>query len=47
MQMVRMALTGIPVTGLVIALVAILGYPLTEQRMREIRQQLEARRGKV
>ena len=45
--MIRILLSGIPVIGLVIALVAILRYPLTETRMFEIRTALEARRGRV
>lgn len=45
--MIRILLSGIPVIGLVIALVAILRFPLTETRMNEIRAQLEARRGSV
>ncbi|WP_374562260.1 MFS transporter [Ideonella sp.] len=45
--MIRILLSGLPVIGLVIALIAILRFPLTEQRMREIRTQLEARRGQV
>ena len=45
--MMRILLSGIPVVGLLIALVAILRYPLTETRMFEIRTALEARRGKV
>ena len=45
--MIRILLSGIPVIGLLIALVAILRYPLTETRMFEIRTALEARRGRV
>jgi GPH family glycoside/pentoside/hexuronide:cation symporter len=45
--MIRILLSSIPVCGLVVALVAILRYPLTETRMHEIRFQLEARRGAV
>jgi glycoside/pentoside/hexuronide:cation symporter, GPH family len=45
--MIRLLLSGIPVIGLVIALVAIWRFPLTERRMHEIRGQLEARRGRV
>lgn len=45
--MIRILLSGIPVIGLVLALVAILRYPLTEARMHEIRTALEARRGQV
>jgi len=45
--MMRLMLSAIPVLGLVAALIAILGFPLTETRMQEIRTALEARRGKV
>jgi len=45
--MIRILLSGIPVIGLVIALVAVLRFQLTEDRMHEIRVGLEARRGLV
>jgi GPH family glycoside/pentoside/hexuronide:cation symporter len=45
--MIRILLSSIPVIGLVIALVAILRFKLTEERMHEIRALLEARRGTV
>jgi glycoside/pentoside/hexuronide:cation symporter, GPH family len=45
--MIRILLSSIPVVGLVLALIAILRFPLTEARMGEIRSQLEARRGRV
>ncbi|PTT79071.1 hypothetical protein DBR42_22125 [Pelomonas sp. HMWF004] len=44
---IRILLSGIPVIGLVLALIAILRFPLTEARMLEIRGQLEATRGTV
>ncbi|MDR7333787.1 MFS transporter [Roseateles asaccharophilus] len=44
---IRILLSGIPVIGLVLALIAILRFPLTESRMLEIRGQLEAKRGTV
>ena len=44
---IRFLLSGIPVVGLVIALAAILRFPLTEARMQDIRKQLEAKRGTV
>ena len=44
---IRILLSGIPVIGLVLALIAILRFPLTETRMGEIRRQLEATRGQV
>lgn len=44
---IRILLSGIPVIGLVLALIAILRFPLTEARMGEIRERLEATRGQV
>ena len=44
---IRILLSGIPVIGLVLALIAILRFPLTEARMLEIRGELEATRGQV
>lgn len=44
---IRILLSGIPVIGLVLALIAILRFPLTESRMGEIRRRLEATRGQV
>jgi glycoside/pentoside/hexuronide:cation symporter, GPH family len=44
---IRLLFAGIPVTALVVALVLIQFYPLTTERMREIRGQLELRRGAV
>ena len=45
--MIRVFLSGIPIVGLLIALVIVSRYFLTEQRMHEIRVELEARRGTV
>jgi glycoside/pentoside/hexuronide:cation symporter, GPH family len=45
--MIRILLSTIPVIGLVLALLAILRFQLTEARMHEIRTALEARRGTV
>ncbi|XHS80485.1 MFS transporter [Burkholderiaceae bacterium UC74_6] len=45
--MIRVLLSGLPIIGLVIAIVVVSRYFLTEQRMHEIREQLEARRGTV
>ena len=45
--MIRILLSGIPVTGLVLALLSLLRFELTEARMLEIRGQLEATRGQV
>lgn len=45
--LIRVLLSGIPATGLLIALLVILRFQLTEQRMHEIRVGLELRRGTV
>jgi glycoside/pentoside/hexuronide:cation symporter, GPH family len=45
--MIRACLAGVPIAGLVVALVALVWVGLTQAKMMEIRQQLEARRGKV
>jgi len=45
--LIRVCLSGIPIVGLLIALVVVSRYFLTEQRMHEIRTELEARRGTV
>ncbi|RYE95234.1 MAG: MFS transporter, partial [Oxalobacteraceae bacterium] len=45
--LIRVLLSGIPIIGLCIALFLVSRYFLTEQRMHEIRAQLEARRGTV
>jgi len=45
--MIRFLLAGIPIIGLLVALFLLTRFPLTQQKMAEIRQQLEARRGKV
>jgi len=45
--MIRLLLAAIPVVGMIVALIALAKYPLTQAKMAEIRQQLEARRGKV
>jgi glycoside/pentoside/hexuronide:cation symporter, GPH family len=44
---IRLLLTGIPVIGLLIALIVMLRFRLDERRVREIRVALEARRGRV
>jgi glycoside/pentoside/hexuronide:cation symporter, GPH family len=44
---IRLLLSGIPVIGLVIALIVVLRMTLDEKRMGEIRTALEARRGTV
>jgi GPH family glycoside/pentoside/hexuronide:cation symporter len=43
----RLLFTGIPVAALLVALVMIQLYPLSRERMHQIRAQLEARRGTV
>jgi GPH family glycoside/pentoside/hexuronide:cation symporter len=45
--MIRFLLAFIPVVGLIMAAVALSRFPLTEEKMAEIRRQLEARRGTV
>jgi GPH family glycoside/pentoside/hexuronide:cation symporter len=45
--MIRFLLAAIPIVGLVLAMIALARFPLTQEKMAEIRQQLEARRGKV
>jgi GPH family glycoside/pentoside/hexuronide:cation symporter len=44
---IRAMLAGIPIFGLVLVAIFMSQYPLTQQKMAEIRAQLEARRGKV
>ena len=44
---IRFLFAGIPVVALLVALVLLAFYPLSEQRMRAIRSQLEAARGTV
>ena len=45
--MVRFLLASIPIIGLFLAMVALARFPLSQQKMAEIRAALEARRGKV
>jgi GPH family glycoside/pentoside/hexuronide:cation symporter len=45
--LIRVFLSGIPICGLLVALYLVSRYVLTEQRMRDIRAELEARRGTV
>jgi len=45
--MIRILLSSIPVTGLLLALLSLSRFELTEARMKEIRTALEARRGFV
>lgn len=45
--MIRVLVAGVPILGFVVAAIALRYFPLTQVRMAEIRQQLEARRGEV
>ena len=45
--MIRFLFAAIPIVGLILALLALLRYPLTQEKMAEIRAQLEAKRGRV
>jgi GPH family glycoside/pentoside/hexuronide:cation symporter len=45
--MIRLLFAVIPICGLLLALIALFRFPLTQDKMAEIRAQLEARRGKV
>jgi GPH family glycoside/pentoside/hexuronide:cation symporter len=44
---IRLLLAGIPFFGTAVALLMVYLYPLTRERMAEVRVQLEARRGKM
>ena len=44
---IRIAFAAIPIAGLILAFVALLKFPLDQNRMAEIRTQLEAKRGTV
>lgn len=44
---IRLLVAGVPLTGFVIAALALMRFPLTQVRMREIRQRLEPRRGVI
>ena len=44
---IRFYLALIPIVGLVVALLALYRFPLTSNRMAEIRRDLEARRGSI
>lgn len=47
LTMIRVFLAGIPIVGATLALIIVYRFPLTRQRMAEIRRELELRRGKV
>jgi GPH family glycoside/pentoside/hexuronide:cation symporter len=44
---IRLLLAAIPIVGLILSMIALARFPLSQERMAEIRAQLEARRGKV
>jgi GPH family glycoside/pentoside/hexuronide:cation symporter len=44
---IRLLLAAIPIVGLVLSMIALARFPLSQERMADIRTQLEARRGKV
>jgi len=45
---IRFLLAAVPIAGRIVSLIAILRFPLTADRMQEIREEeLEARRGTV
>jgi GPH family glycoside/pentoside/hexuronide:cation symporter len=45
--MIRFMFAALPIFGLLLALVAFIRFPLSAERMADIRSQLEARRGKI
>lgn len=45
--MIRFLFAAVPIAGIILALVMIYFFPLTQEKMAVIRQQLEARRGKI
>jgi GPH family glycoside/pentoside/hexuronide:cation symporter len=45
--MIRFLFSAIPIVGLAFSMIALSRFPLTREKMAEIRQQLETRRGKV
>jgi GPH family glycoside/pentoside/hexuronide:cation symporter len=45
--MIRFMFAALPIAGLVIAYICFIRFPLSPERMAEIRVQLEARRGKI
>ena len=45
--MIRLLLIAIPIVGLGLSVLALMRFPLTQEKMTEIRNHLEARRGKV
>jgi GPH family glycoside/pentoside/hexuronide:cation symporter len=47
LTMIRLLFAAIPITGIAVAIVILLRYPLTQEVMAGIRGELESRRGKV
>jgi len=45
--LIRLMVAGVPIIGFVVAIIALRFFPLTRERMAEIRSQLEARRGLI
>jgi GPH family glycoside/pentoside/hexuronide:cation symporter len=45
--MMRFLLIAIPLVGLVLSAIALRRFPLTQEKMADIRRALEARRGSV
>lgn len=45
--MIRFMFAALPIFGLVLALIAFIRFPLSAEKMADIRAQLEARRGKI
>ena len=45
--MIRFMFAALPIVGLLIAIICFIKFPLTAEKMAEIRVQLEARRGKI
>ncbi|MDQ8205131.1 MFS transporter [Pelagicoccus sp. SDUM812003] len=44
---IRFLFAAVPIAGIVVSFIMIVSFPLSREKMREIRQQLEARRGAV
>jgi len=45
--MIRFLLLAIPIVGLALSAIALTSFPLTQEKMAEIRAELEARRGRI
>jgi GPH family glycoside/pentoside/hexuronide:cation symporter len=44
-RMIRRLVAGVPIPRFVLAMLALMRFPLTQERMQQIRSQLERRRG--